>query len=69
MKIDGCEKCTTLKSCEVVPGKRSLEVTYNWWTKEKYDAVIAGAISGTPGLCIITAGMTSMLGIPIARRA
>lgn len=64
MKIDGNEKCK-IKPCEILPGKHSLEVTYNWWTKANYNAVIAGVIPGTLALCFVTAGLSCALGIPV----
>ena len=36
MKVDGSEKCL-FSQCEVLPGKHSLEVTYNWWTEANHN--------------------------------
>lgn len=64
MKIDGNEKCQ-YRPCEVLAGKHSVEVTYNWWTKANFTAVVATAIPATIALCVATFGISCSMGIGI----
>jgi len=50
---------------EVLTGNHSVEVTYNWWTKANFTAVVSTAIPATLGLCFVTAGISCGLGIVI----
>ena len=63
VKIDGSDIPNI--PVEVLPGDHTLEVTYNWWTKTNYTAVVATIIPATAALCFVTAGISCGLGIVI----